>query len=457
MTSTYLRKSLSLFAAAIWAAGCMEAPTSATPTSPVPAATSITVSQPTSTGRPSTATSTMMPTRPVTPTGTLGPTPLPSPTLPAEAHLVSRCLSVAPTFQAGQGYSGVVVLASRSTGDDPHRGEVYFYDISAGTTITVENAGPRGVVSPDGKLLASISVVTNARGHVVSKQLAIRDVSGQLVKLIPWEPDWYELLGWVENQSVVIHQSKPNHSMQADTFLVLNPQTSVRKTLGRRFPDFADSDFVNAFWDGWYEVQYDPTLTRVTYPRPVSGNNRLVTYGLWDVSKQKLITSLDKIYIEPVPFGSLAYRPVWTTDGSAFVFLGFTLDAGRDLFRVSRDGQVEQLTHLAKIRKIQSSNLSWSPNGRYVAMYLNHYGVQEDQAHVAVLDTTTLNLTDYCIGVNYGQGLFPPAAIWSPDSNQFLVTEIGITNPTRVILVDIAKGQAAQIAQDVEPVGWMVN
>jgi hypothetical protein len=70
---------------------------------------------------------------------------------------------------------------------------------------------------------------------------------------------------------------------------------------------------------------------------------------------------------------------------------------------------------------------------------------------VALLDTETLQVTDYCIPVGKQQLYQPP--IWSPDSTQFLVVDRHEENHRRVILVDIVQGFAAVIAEDMEPVG----
>ena len=60
------------------------------------------------------------------------------------------------------------------------------------------------------------------------------------------------------------------------------------------------------------------------------------------------------------------------------------------------------------------------------------------------------------MGEGYG-GDLPPAPIWSPDSQQFLVVDWYEKEHSRVVLVDIAQGFAAQIAEDMEPLGWMVS
>ena len=127
-----------------------------------------------------------------------------------------------------------------------------------------------------------------------------------------------------------------------------------------------------------------------------------------------------------------------------------------ELYEVSRDGQTKQLTQLAPTAYVWESSFSWSPDSRYLAMFLApHLGAANEPARVAVLDTTTLNVIDYCLPItSSGKGpIWSP--IWSPDSRQFVITDWYEQDHRHMILVDIENNIAAQIADDVEPVGWI--
>jgi len=395
-------------------------------------------------------------------TSTVGPTA--TPTTPPEAQLHSDCLSVLPALPNGSASSGVVVLESRANVDGYYNGETYLTDLTAGTTITVEHDGIRNLVSPDRTLTAYNSAIVDAQHRIIANNLIIANASGKQLKVIPWETGWARILGWTDDRRVVLYRSEPGVTyLKYDTYLVLDPFTGQRRVLGRDFRKFPNPPYPRTLgWEGWYGVLYDPTFTRAIYPQLVGTNDQQLTYALWDVSQQRLVTSLDNSFALPAQDNDIYPMPHWSADGSKFVFRGL-LDVSStlalfELYSVSRDGQVEQLTHLTSVALVQDGNLSWSPDGRYIAMFLNHWrvSISQEPARAAVLDTTNLEIKDYCFPVSSGGGLGLPRPIWSPDGRQFLVSEQGVPHP-RVILVDIIKGFAAQISQDTEATGWMTS
>jgi Tol biopolymer transport system component len=101
---------------------------------------------------------------------------------------------------------------------------------------------------------------------------------------------------------------------------------------------------------------------------------------------------------------------------------------------------------------------NWSPDGRYIAFWLIPESKKPDSANLAVLDTTNLEVVNYCLpGTIKWYGDLPP--IWSPNSQQLVMEaeDREDANHNLVILVDIATGWAAQIAENLTPVGWMAK
>jgi Tol biopolymer transport system component len=137
-----------------------------------------------------------------------------------------------------------------------------------------------------------------------------------------------------------------------------------------------------------------------------------------------------------------------------------------ELLLISRDGQVEQLTNLNSYSKTFILDYSWSPDGRYIAAWVFTGSwlefMESGEAELVVVDTNTRQVTDYCVRVKYRdlKGLYsmtaPTAPLWSPDGKQLVVMDWYEKDHRRVILVDPARGFAAQIAEDMEPVGWML-
>jgi len=119
-----------------------------------------------------------------------------------------------------------------------------------------------------------------------------------------------------------------------------------------------------------------------------------------------------------------------------------------DLFLVDWDGNVMQLTTLrdAGLTTSLIEQIQWSPNGRYLAFWLNEF--------LAVYDTTTQVVTDYCVRTSDSMSFSPH---WSPNSQQIVFN--GDAPPPGsgpIIVVDIVKRSAVEIQENGYYVeGWM--
>lgn len=451
------------FAIAILMAGCQGAETSPSATAPV---TLTLTHQTTPTRIPPSATTRRTPTEPNTPRVAGTSTPTASATIPPAARLTFQCLEVASTLPSKITTNGTVVLESRVVVNGRNKSESYLLNITTGRIITIEHGG-EFIISLDRTLMAYRHVALDDQDRIVKNDLIIADVSGQTLKVIPWEKEWSVMLGWLDGQRLIIRTSELYSESQISFgLLVWNPFSGERQVVLSVFPKFVTNlprtQAFQSWGGGWFNVMYDPTLTRAIYPRYVGEDDEYLTYAIWAVSKQQLVATLENIFVVPSSDNGIYPKPQWSPDGSQFVFRGLAPVSDQlvefELYRVSRDGQVEQLTHLTSIVLVQDSNLSWSPDGRHIAMFLNRLDPFERQARVAVLDTTTLDITNYCIPITYqgeGYGLEPPLPIWSPDGTQFLIVDWYEKDHQRVILVDIVQKIAAQIADDMEPVGWM--
>jgi hypothetical protein len=403
------------------------------------------------------------------PTSTPVPTSLPS--MPPEAQLEFRCLDVLPTLPHDATSDGTVVLESRVAVDRRLKPETFLLDMATGQVTQIAMHGERQVrhiVSPDRTLMAFESVAFDDEGKILGSQLIVATADGHRLKAISWEDGWIAMPAWLDNQHLIINlaglDEEENTGRKPATMLVLNPFNGERRILRAGFPGFLSSTSL-PYWDGWSGVVYDPTLTRVIYPSVSAQRQYGYTYAIQDLSKQELVASLDSVFA-PTLLSAFFPMPRWSPDGSQFAFEGLALQSGqsvieRELYRVSRDGQPEQLTHLVPIMQVQDQDFSWSPDAHYIAMYLDKYYSygQWNTSRVAVLDTAALHIVDYCLPVTYagdGYACSPLVPIWSPNGKQFLVVDWYEKEHRRVILVDIAEGFAAEIAQDMQPMGWMV-
>ena len=216
----------------------------------------------------------------------------------------------------------------------------------------------------------------------------------------------------------------------------------------RDYPDIdylADSDYM---WPT--STIFDPTLTRVVFTAYSQDGIKLL---LWDVNTGQEIAKLFpwEYTIEPAK---------WSPDGSRFVTAHAVIEQGvstwhQEIFSVSYDGEIEQLTYFNDMYESpRIGTMSWSPDSQYVAFWFMDY-LNDDYETLAVLDIETQEVVNYCIPGNQFQSI-TAAPIWSPSSQQLLVKNtLENGNQSRVILVDISQGFAAQIAENMEPVGWL--
>jgi len=408
-------------------------------------------------------------------TGCSRPVPLPlvAPTAmtpePSDAHIKIQCLVVESALPPSVTSSGTLVLDSRvDDGYGRYKNlDTYFMDMAARSSIQVvksrENLADFAV-SPDRRWIAysqNLSDV-NQKNPILNLVIAMGD--NQVIKVLPWEEDW-QSYNWLDNQQIVIvAYSQANRDVFARldsiSFLLLNPFTGERKNLPRDFPNMYDLPPLPN-WDGWVETVYSPSMTRAVYLKgDVSGP---LYYVLWDPQQSKEVSNVQII-------GDLDAIPRWSPNGERFAFApSLFLNKDRypsyELFSVDTNGKMTQLTHLADYYpRVYIDDLSWSPDGRYIAFW---YSSWQDTTisfdvlgnrNLAVLDTTTGWVTDYCINgeddASIGLRIYPPP-LWSPDNNQVVVQSQVSKNSFQTVLVDIEENRAFRIAEDLEPVGWL--
>jgi hypothetical protein len=360
--------------------------------------------------------------------------------------------------------------------------DTFLLDMTTGQSTQIDLPGDyQGgqTVTPNRKHMAYIRFIHDAGGKITKTELVIIDASGKRLRVISWEDNWGGLSGWLDDRhlGIILWSSDPETNIlrKPSPLLVLNPFSGEWYILYPGYPKFLYTlSTVLPDWEGWFGVLYDPTITLAIYPRFIGNDEQMYTYALWNVKKQKLVTSLEKVFVNYSQENRFP-MPRWSQDGSQFVFVGFSVPTDPsdknpitfELYRVSWEGQAEQLTHLSEIAYLWEYNYSQSPDGRYVAMYLSYYpfGAAFKKKHLAVLDTVTQDVTDTCLSFSAGgeevwddtvTGL-PPAPVWSPDGKQFLVVDWYAEDHRRVILVDIERGIAAQVAKDMQPLGWMTT
>ncbi len=60
------------------------------------------------------------------------------------------------------------------------------------------------VISHNNTLLAIHNLILDDKGDTINMELVIADASGERLKSIPWEENWRSLLGWKDDQHVLL-------------------------------------------------------------------------------------------------------------------------------------------------------------------------------------------------------------------------------------------------------------
>jgi hypothetical protein len=338
-----------------------------------------------------------------------------------------RCLEVLSNLPPGAAVEGVIAL-DRRVGSDYN----YLLNMESGVMAPLpqnKNDIVGGLrVSPDGKWLAYVKFLEGDSGG----WLMIKTADGERYKEILWENNWNGIAQWLDSERLMIIRRtwSGDGPFELDGITVLNPFTGDRQVLLPEYPGIYTITAPGVEW-GPYDLSrtvYDPTLTRVVYPVLEENDSPVV---LWDIRAKQELARIHSIgYL----FGR---EPKWSPDGEQFVTNAFPQlnddsninddpnikpFSGSELFSVSRDGQIKQLTNLTTKYQVVLYNYNWSHDGRYIAFWLKATPSPFDDERLAVLDVMTGEVTNYCVP---GDPHDHQPPIWSLNGHQ-LVVGLGI-------------------------------
>jgi WD40 repeat protein len=313
-------------------------------------------------------------------------------------------------------------------------------------------------ISTDHKWVAYEKYVLNNK----SDELIITDSVGNQQVAFPWETEWGYVSSWLDGQRLLIDVDTTTNgdastTSQSSTFLALNPFTNERQILPPDFPNIFESQgFTGLVGQG-----YNQELDRVVYLQGDSAFLEPLHYVLWDINQKRTLASFE-VVIEPTAI------PSWSPDGSKFALAASLREdilqtwPAYELYITGRDGQITQLTNLtAYYLWVYIDDYSWSPDGRFIAFWFSHwseplsgYGLFAER-YLAIVDTESNEVTNYCIEGNPSGSGRVPLPVWSPDGKQLVVESPSSEGHSQVVLIDLDRQLAVQIGEDMKPVGWL--
>jgi hypothetical protein len=238
---------------------------------------------------------------------------------------------------------------------------------------------------------------------------------------------------WLNDKQILFYPT--GHIYPLGTLLLYNPFSRQLKIVQPTFPDLIDGYFYQV--PNWGSApiapKYDPYLKRVVYYK-LNADEKAIS--LWNLESKTEIWKRELMSDTAIPWSS---EPAWSPDGSQFAI--FLPDAERhetlELTLVDRDGK-EKIIHDPTISKwvTWGGGITWSPDGRYLSLYIEEYlsvvrPLVYDLTLKQTWDPGVIEIRDQPMSGN------PGGVIWSPDSKQFLVNNIG-TIPFAYV-VDVEK------------------
>ncbi|PWB76596.1 MAG: hypothetical protein C3F07_03500 [Anaerolineales bacterium] len=340
----------------------------------------------------------------------------------------------------------------------------YFFNLNNKQIIKSISDGLLEQVSPDGKYLAYIHY--DSSGDKMF--LGILDNNGKAVNDFSLFIDggWQDYYNWQNSELIRIVATRgavkvssrfldpftKSHSLLKtdwnDTYNPANPY--VDNVADWKFDRRATKTF-NVYGAN---ILYDPTLTRVVYPKDDS------VVSLVDVESETELAS--------AKFTDWGRIPSWSPNGEYLTILNHEGNAD-EFYIVSKDGgEFQRITNFAEELGFATiTDYTWSPDSTLIAFWLNT-GQDEvadgEQSELAIMDVSSKQVTRLCIqGISTNAydpwTMLHPEPVWSPDGKYIMFTQWDdVDNPRNfyVLVVDPTTGELENISQNTAPIGWMI-
>jgi hypothetical protein len=377
---------------------------------------------------------------PETVTATPSRIPTKSPTITAtpNPYVHFQCPEIVKEIPEGLELEGTIVLE----GNQDNYG-LFLFDLKNNIQSKIPNYNPwyYTAVSPNGELIAY-----QLREDTDQRFLAIADAGNTILKTIPWQDSWYEVVRWVNDEQLTIAKTDEiSQSYKNERMAIVMPFKDMLKyvrldELG--YPDYAASE-------PW--VEYDPTFKRVVYLS-------YTTYILLDTESREVLATVPGSGLEPMDVA-------WSRNGEHIAIIGFAprtkeyFGLAHEIYILSRNGDVKR-TYFDSYYKdgLSFYKPSWSPDEKYIAVWESDYlGGDLNDWKLSIIDATTNELTSYCISSDRSGAPYSP--VWSPNGQQIVVASQSYPPKSSdpVYMIDIPNNLAVEITENANPVGWMIS
>jgi hypothetical protein len=362
---------------------------------------------------------TITPTITPTITRTMIILPEPMPTATPDSRFTQQCLPIADReVELKEVASGTILFYNpspdeRLTLKDAQTGDEY--KLSAETKHVKHEYSQ---ISPNRKMIAQMEWDLNDQIIAIRNVLWVFDARAKVLSKITFNRTGLRQPRWLDDERLLIDTEKYG------TLLLVNPFTGEQRMIANKLPNLYPY-----FEAGlWWPVMYSPDLEWVAYYSAREENSGYMEGPVvYDLEAKKTLWGAAN---------GVGSNPAWSPDGQEVAFAG-----GMDeyqLYLISRSGQIKAV--LGENQPHKAAELSWSPDGRYIAFW--------NDDSLMVYERQTNQVFDTCIS---GDGMENP--VWSPDSQKVIIN----TYSAQPILVDWQKKIAYKIKYIPNRVisGWM--
>ncbi len=316
--------------------------------------------------------------------------------------------------------------------------------------------------SPDGKWIAYEQGFEESPTGTGS-WLIVQSADGQQQKKVPMDPNWDSFgdYTWLDNQHLIFNNFIYRPDIQrtqaypAYPVVVVDPFTGEHVELASDYAGLrlGINGPVGTLAFNYSDVVYDPSLDLVIYPAWGGEHNYIVQ---WDRRSQAVLAKVEN------QSGGFGRYPLWSPDATQFAAAVVNAQSAEyaidEWYRVSREGQVEQLTHFGdhfSSSEIGSAS-NWSPDGQKLAFWVDLIPSPCPGLRLAVLDMNTKVVTNTCLP---GRSDYAPPPLWSLDSRNIVVRDASAP-AIKTILVDLENNRAFDVTTlvgDSRPIGWLIS